>query len=151
MYDNSLVLTFDVGTQSARAVLVDPKGNILYKAQKQYEQPYYSKNPGWAEQRPDFYWEIICECSKSIREQCGERWKDIIAVTVTTIRATGICLDGEGKPLRDAIVWLDNRQARCEKKAFCTYAGTFQGNRPYKHGGASAQSLPVQLDSGERA
>lgn len=116
MYDNSLVLTFDVGTQSARAVLVDPKGNILYKAQKQYEQPYYSKNPGWAEQRPDFYWEIICECSKSIREQCGERWKDIIAVTVTTIRATGICLDGEGKPLRDAIVWLDNRQARCEKK-----------------------------------
>ena len=44
--DNALVLTFDVGTQSARAVLVDLAGNILFKAQKQYAQPYYSKNPG---------------------------------------------------------------------------------------------------------
>ena len=114
--DNSLVLTFDVGTQSARAVLVDPAGNILFKAQTQYEQPYYSINPGWAEQRPDFYWEIICQCSKSLREQAGVRWKDIIAVTVTTIRATSICLDKDGVPLRDAIVWLDNRQAKSEKK-----------------------------------
>ncbi|PKM73225.1 MAG: carbohydrate kinase [Firmicutes bacterium HGW-Firmicutes-16] len=114
--DNSLVLAFDIGTQSARAVLVDPRGNILYIAQKQYEQPYYSLNPGWAEQRPDFYWEIICECANRLREQAGERWKDIIAVTVATIRATNICLDENGKPLRDAIVWLDNRQAKCEKK-----------------------------------
>ncbi len=114
--DNSLVLTFDVGTQSARAVLVDTAGNILFKAQKQYEQPYYSLNPGWAEQRPDFYWEIICQCSKNIKEQAAERWNDIVAVTITTIRATSICLDKNGTPLRDAIVWLDNRQARCEKK-----------------------------------
>lgn len=114
--DNSLVLTFDVGTQSARGVLVDSAGNILYKSQKQYEQPYYSKNPGWAEQRPDFYWEIICECSQNLKEQAGERWRDIIAVTVTTIRATSVCLDEHGTPLRDAIVWLDNREAKCEKK-----------------------------------
>lgn len=114
--DNPLVLTFDVGTQSARAVLVDPVGNILFKAQKQYEQPYYSLNPGWAEQRPDFYWETICDCAAQVRGQAGERWGDIIAVTITTIRATSICLDENGVPLRDAIVWLDNRQAKCEKK-----------------------------------
>lgn len=113
--DNSLVLTFDVGTQSARGVLVDSAGNILYKSQKQYDQPYYSKNPGWAEQRPDFYWEIICNCSQDLREQSGERWKDIIAVTITTIRATSVCLDENGAPLRDAIVWLDNREAKCEQ------------------------------------
>ena len=114
--DNPLVLTFDVGTQSARAVLVDLAGNILFKAQKQYEQPYYSLNPGWAEQRPDFYWETICQCAHEIREEAGERWGDIVAVTITTIRATSICLDENGEPLRDAIVWLDNRQAKCEKK-----------------------------------
>ena len=51
--DRALVLTFDVGTQSARGVLVDLAGNILFKAQRQYQQPYYSLNPGWAEQRPD--------------------------------------------------------------------------------------------------
>ena len=114
--DNSLVLTFDIGTQSARAVLVDKSGNILYICQKQYDPPYYSKYPGWAEQRPDFYWEIICECSKNVKEQAGELWNNIVAVTITTIRATGICLDKDGNPLRDAIVWLDNRQAKCKEK-----------------------------------
>ncbi|MEG0778050.1 MAG: FGGY-family carbohydrate kinase [Oscillospiraceae bacterium] len=124
--DNSLVLTFDVGTQSARAVLVDSAGNILFKEQKQYEQPYYSKNPGWAEQRPDFYWETICDCSKKLKVEAGERWKDIIAVTVTTIRATSICLDKDGNVLRDAIVWLDNRQAKCEKKLPLHLRGLFK-------------------------
>lgn len=114
--DNSLALTFDVGTQSARAALVDLRGNILFIVQKQYDPPYFSKNPGWAEQSPDFYWDTICECSKKVRAQAGERWNDIVGVTITTIRATSICLDDNGHPLRDAIVWLDNRQAACEKK-----------------------------------
>lgn len=113
---NPLVLTFDVGTQSARGVLVDSAGNILFKVQKQYEQPYYSINPGWAEQRPDYYWEIICECSQQLKVQSGELWNNIIAVTVTTIRATSVCLDENGVPLRDAIVWLDSREAKCAKK-----------------------------------
>ncbi len=114
--DNSLILTFDVGTQSARGVLVDSTGNILFKSQKQYEQPYYSLNPGWTEQRPDFYWETICECSRNLKVLAGERWKDIIGVTISTIRATSVCLDENGVPLRDAIVWPDNREAKCEKK-----------------------------------
>ncbi|MEG2518327.1 MAG: FGGY-family carbohydrate kinase [Oscillospiraceae bacterium] len=114
--DKSLVLTFDVGTQSARAVLVNPAGDILFKEQTQYAEPYYSINPGWTEQRPDFYWETICDCSKKLKAQAGERWNDIIGVTITTIRATTICLDEKGQPLRDAFVWLDNRQAKCEKK-----------------------------------
>lgn len=114
--DRALVLTFDVGTQSARAVLVDLSGNILFKAQKQYDPPYYSRNPGWAEQRPDFYWETICQCASEVRTEAGERWRDIKAVTITTIRATSICLDKDNKPLRDAIVWLDNRQAKCKTK-----------------------------------
>jgi len=113
--DRALILTFDVGTQSARGVLVDLAGNILFKAQRQYQQPYYSLNPGWAEQRPDFYWETICDCARELRDASGARWNDVKAVTVTTIRATSICLDKDGKPLRDAIVWLDNRQAKCEK------------------------------------
>ena len=55
-----LILTFDVGTQSARAVLVNQKGDIVGKAQKHYAPPYFSKNPGWAEQRAEYYWECIC-------------------------------------------------------------------------------------------
>jgi len=56
-----LVLTIDMGTQSARAILCDSKGNIVAKAQKKYESPYFSLHPGWAEQTPAFYWSAVCE------------------------------------------------------------------------------------------
>ena len=43
-----LVLTCDIGTQSARALLVDPDGRIVDVVQSKYAEPYFSKEPGWA-------------------------------------------------------------------------------------------------------
>ncbi|MDR2402993.1 MAG: FGGY-family carbohydrate kinase [Spirochaetaceae bacterium] len=105
-----LILTFDIGTQSARALLVSPQGRILFKAQRAYETPYYSIQPGWAEQRAEFYWEKLCETSRNLKEQAGALWHDIIAVTCTTIRDTCLCVDKNCKPLRNVIVWIDDRR-----------------------------------------
>lgn len=105
-----LVLTFDIGTQSARAILVNPSGDIVLKAQKKFNPPYFSKIPNWAEQRPDFYWDAICEVSLALKDRAGDLWNDIIAVTSTTIRDSSICVDKNGKPLRDMILWLDKRE-----------------------------------------
>lgn len=105
-----LVLTFDMGTQSARAMLVDPNGNIVMKSQKKYEHPYYAKEPGWAEQSANFYWESLCEVSLALKSECGELWEDIIAVTCTTIRDSCLCVDKNGEPLRDLILWIDKRE-----------------------------------------
>ena len=44
--ENPLVLTFDVGTQSARALLVDKNGHIVGESKKTYGRPYYSLHPG---------------------------------------------------------------------------------------------------------
>ncbi|MDR1617659.1 MAG: hypothetical protein LBS06_01270, partial [Treponema sp.] len=107
-----LILTFDMGTQSARALLVNPRGEILHKVQKTYDPPYYSRQPGWAEQRPDFYWDSLCETSRALREKAGTLWRDIIAVTCSTIRDTCLCLDKSLNPLRDVILWIDDRKAR---------------------------------------
>lgn len=107
-----LVLTFDMGTQSARAMLVDPQGTVVHKAQKVYSPPYYSQHPGWAEQSPDFYWQAVCDTSQALKQKAGEVWEDIIAVTCTTIRDTCLCLDKDMQPVRDVIVWIDNREAQ---------------------------------------
>jgi len=111
MSENPLVLTFDIGTQSARAMLVDRHGNVACKAQKIFEKPYDSPQPGWTEQDPDMYWNSICEMSRKLKAENAQLWPDIIAVTCTCIRATTICLDKHGRPLRSAIVWLDKRVA----------------------------------------
>lgn len=107
-----LVLTFDIGTQSTRAVLVDKHGNIVAVSQKKYAEPYFSKKPGWAEQKPDFYYERMLESGKELCEKNREKLDDVIAVTVTCIRDTLMLLDKENKPVRDIILWLDKRQAK---------------------------------------
>lgn len=111
-----LVLTFDVGTQSARAVLVDKKGNIVAVNQQKYGEPYFSKKPGRAEQNPDFYYEKIIEAAKGLCAENAELLPDIIAVTLTCIRDTVLCLDENKNPLRDVILWLDERRADYKKQ-----------------------------------
>lgn len=106
-----LVLTFDIGTQSARAVLVDSGGNILHKTQHRFDEPYFSINPGWAEQRGEFYWREICALSLELKRDSGADWERISGVSITTIRDTNICVDKDGKPVRPAILWLDKREA----------------------------------------
>lgn len=109
-----LVLTFDCGTQSIRALLVDRHGNILAKEQE-YFAPYYSSAPGYAEQKPEVYRKALADVSFRIHDHNPDMVKDILAVTVSTIRDTCVCVDKEGKPLRDIITWLDQREASCSK------------------------------------
>ena len=106
-----LILTFDIGTQSARVMLVDPQGNILDKVKKIYEDPYYSKKPNWAEQDPDVYWHIMCSACQELKRRRGQDWDRIAAVTCTCIRGSAVCFDRNLEPLRDCILWLDKRKA----------------------------------------
>lgn len=109
--ENPLILTFDIGTQSTRCLLVRPDGEFEDICQVKYSEPYYSRRPGWAEQRPDFYYDRICEAGKTVCERNADKLPRIIAVTMTVIRDTVLCLDKDNKPLRDLILWLDSRQA----------------------------------------
>ena len=49
------VLVLDCGTQSVRASIIDSDGNILKIIKSKYGEPYFSINPGWCEQYPDYY------------------------------------------------------------------------------------------------
>lgn len=110
-----LILTFDVGTQSMRASLVSPAGDIVATEQLVYESPYYSRHPNWAEQRPDFYFEALCTAASRLREAQPGAFARVQAAALTAFRNTCVCVDKEGNPLRDAILWLDQRQAEKPK------------------------------------
>ena len=112
---NPIVLTIDLGTQSVRALLVNKEGSILHKTQHVYEKPYYSLNPGWAEQKPEVYWNGLCDVTNRMKKEAGDLWEKIIAITTTTIRDTCLCVNKDGKPLRDFIVWLDKRESQMVK------------------------------------
>ena len=110
--DRPLILTYDVGTQSTRAILVDKQGNIVDKVQVKYAEPYIRQQPGWAEQKTDFYFAHMCAASRVLMERNQDKVADIIACAVTVIRDTLVFLDENNRPTRDIIHWLDAR--KCE-------------------------------------
>lgn len=112
MEKDPLVLVFDVGTQSTRALLFDSKGELIAKA-KRAEPPYISKNDNRAEKDIDELWRGICAVSKELKEEAGSRWDDVAAVTVTSIRNSLFFLDENCRPTRDAILWMDKREVDC--------------------------------------
>lgn len=107
------IFTIDNGTQSVRALLFDTKGNLVGKGKEELEA-YFSKQPGWAEQHPEYYWDSVKKACEKLWESISVDKNKIIAATVTTQRGTVVNVDRQGKPLRPAIIWLDQRRAEVE-------------------------------------
>jgi sugar (pentulose or hexulose) kinase len=103
------ILAIDNGTQSVRALLFDLRGNLVDKARVPL-QPYFSSQPGWAEQRAEYYWEKLGEVCQALWAKTQVPKEAIAGLALTTQRATMINVDAHGVPLRPAIVWLDQRR-----------------------------------------
>ena len=110
MNDKNYLLAIDNGTQSVRALLFDLAGNLVGKGKVELE-PYYSEHPGWAEQDPEYYWASLGEACRRLWASVDVDKRLIAGVSVTTQRGTLINVDQAGKPLRPAILWLDQRRA----------------------------------------
>ncbi|MRR23592.1 carbohydrate kinase, partial [bacterium] len=105
---DDLILSIDFGTQSVRSVLIDLEGNVLQLAKTEIE-PYFSVAPGWAEQYPEYFRDRMFESLRKLFSKTTYAKERIKAVTLTSQRSTLINLDSEGKSLRPAISWLDQR------------------------------------------
>jgi sugar (pentulose or hexulose) kinase len=103
------ILAIDSGTQSVRALLFDLRGQLVARSKIEIE-PYFSKHPGWAEQDPGLYWEALCRACHTLWQATDLSQGAIAGVALTTQRATMVNVDGEGRPLRPAMVWLDQRR-----------------------------------------
>ena len=112
-WNEEVILSIDAGTQSIRAAIIDLRGNIC-DIEKTEIEPYFSVYPGWAEQSPDYFWKTLITTCKKLMNSMKLSKETIRGVTVTTQRNTMINLDKHGKPLRPAIIWLDQRRAKKE-------------------------------------
>jgi sugar (pentulose or hexulose) kinase len=104
------ILAIDVGTQSVRAILFDLHGTVVAGARIPIE-PYVSPRPGWAEQDPELYWRSMAEACQRLRDDpAASRFTGLAGLALTTQRGTVVVSDAEGRPLRPAMVWLDQRR-----------------------------------------
>ena len=110
MNSRDLILTIDNGTQSLKALVFDLQGELQAKAQVTFE-PYFSPKPGWAEQDSQVFWQALCSACQQLWRRHPELPERIAGVALTTQRATVIPVDKDGRPLRSAILWLDQRKS----------------------------------------
>jgi sugar (pentulose or hexulose) kinase len=102
------LLAIDNGTQSVRALVFNPRGDLLAKQRVPIE-PYTSAAPGLAEQDPAVFWDAVCAACQGLWAQ-GVDGSSLAAAALTTQRGTVLNLDAQGRPLRPAILWLDQRR-----------------------------------------
>ncbi len=125
MSSEALIFAIDNGTQSVRALLFDLEGNLIAKGKEDIE-PYFSDHPGWAEQHPDYYWDALGRACEKLWSGASATPEAVKGVAVTTQRSTVINLDRDGRPLRPAMLWLDQRQAELKGPVGGIWDGLFK-------------------------
>ena len=111
-----LILAIDFGTQSVRVSIFNKKGDLLALEKQAYEEAYFSKEVGYAEQHPVYYLEKLQLACRALTSKNKELLEDIKGVTLTCFRDTAVLLDKDYKVLRPSILWLDQRRAKADKK-----------------------------------
>lgn len=111
---------FDLGSSSIKVALVEiSTGKSLGVVQEpETEMSMLAIKNGWAEQKPEEWWQYIC---KAI-----ERLKKTYNISRTQIKGIGIAyqmhglvvVDKDGKPLRKSIIWCDSRAVEIGRKGF---------------------------------
>jgi glycerol kinase len=105
-----MLLAFDQGTTSSRALLFDNKGAIVSLAQREFRQIF--PKPGWVEHDPEEIAASQFTVAIEALSKAGVQPGEVDAIGITNQRETTIVWDrANGEPICNAIVWQDRRTA----------------------------------------
>ncbi|MBN2473953.1 MAG: hypothetical protein JXB62_05065 [Pirellulales bacterium] len=109
------ILALDVGTQSVRAAVVTHGGEIL--GIEQIKHDVDSPQPGWAQQRPDSWWEEACRAVQKVLAATGTPADSIAAVSTCGQMHGMVGIDPDGRVTTEWVqLWCDKRcQPQCER------------------------------------
>jgi xylulokinase len=108
-----MLLGIDVGTGGTRAVLIDRAGKVLGSFASEHA-PIHSEHIGWAEQDPEDWWRAAREAIAGAMAATELTGAEIEAVGLTGQMHGCVMLDADGKVLRPALIWCDQRtQPQC--------------------------------------
>jgi xylulokinase len=98
-------LGLDLGTSSAKAVVLDTGGTVLAQASAGY--PVTSAQPGYAESDPELWWSAVMACT---REALGRAdGQEPVAIGLSGQMHGLVMTSADGRALRPALLWADSR------------------------------------------
>ncbi len=113
-------LGIDLGSSSVKIALVERSSgkNIGVVQEPEEEMSMYALQKGWAEQKPEDWWDFVCKGIKKIKKTHNVAEKDIVGIGIA-YQMHGLVIVGEnGEPLRKSIIWCDSRAVEIGNKAY---------------------------------
>ena len=106
------IMAHDLGTSGNKATLYTVDGELVGSVVSRYETFY--KQERWAEQDPEHWWKAVCDSSKMLMENHDKN--DLVAISFSGQMMGCLCLDKNGNPLTNSIIWADTRSYKeCEE------------------------------------
>ena len=112
--EKKYIVAFDQGTTSTRTIIFDHQGEIVAISQKELKQHY--PQSGWVEHNAEDIYNDQLETFYKVLEDSKINPQEIVSIGITNQRETTVVWDRKtGKPIHNAIVWLDKRTSEiCE-------------------------------------
>ncbi len=108
--DPPYFLGLDVGTQSLRAALVDRHGRTAAFGIAPIETTH--PRPTWAEQDPGQWWAAASIAVRQALGRSGAAPEQVAGIGLGCTACTVVPCDDLGRPLRAALLWMDQRAYR---------------------------------------
>jgi xylulokinase len=105
----TLLLGIDLSTTGAKALLIDEQGQTVASASTSLTLS--TPRPLWAEQQPRDWWEATAASIRAALATAEATGDEVRAIGLTGQMHGLALLDGQGEPLRPAILWNDQRTA----------------------------------------
>lgn len=107
------IIAHDLGTTGNKATLYDREGKLVGAVFYGYETEY--AHMGWAEQNPEDWWKAVCGSTQQLLQETHVNKDDIACITFSGQMMGAVPLDKDARPLRNAIIWADQRALEQEK------------------------------------
>jgi xylulokinase len=98
-------LGLDLGTSSAKAVVLSVSGTVLAQASAGY--PVTSAQPGYAESDPWLWWQAVVACTREAVAAAGG--PPPVAIGLSGQMHGLVMTSADGQALRPALLWADSR------------------------------------------
>jgi gluconokinase len=108
---DALILTLDIGTSSARALVWDDAGQEAEAFRAQIPYAMLTTPDGGVEIEAETLLGYVAVCIDTLLHQMGERSRDIRGVGISTFWHSMLGVDAEGAPLTPIYIWADTRSA----------------------------------------
>ncbi len=103
------LIGLDVGTSSAKTVLIDERGRVVFTTAPAYE--FRTPRPLWAESDPADWWKAAVAALQELFAKSGVAPGEIAGLGLTGQMHGLVLLDDRGEVLRPCIMWNDQRTA----------------------------------------